>query len=381
MLSYLDLRHFKCFKSLHLPLAPLTLLSGRNASGKSSALQALVLLHQTMREHEWSRRLMLNGKSIKLGTVVDVVNESQGGRCFEIGVTDNEQNFLWSFASSEEENRSLALSLNVDSITINESINELPQLLRYLFPSTDEIPSLANRLRNLTYITAERIGPREIYTLEDKQLVSSVGHKGEYAASLFYWGKIDQKEVLEDLLIKTESSPYLFRQVPARMRQFFPGFGLDVDRVKNANAVTLGLHNSDAESFRRPINTGFGLTQVLPIVIAALSAQKEDILLIENPEVHLHPEGQALMGQFLAEVARAGVQVILETHSDHILNGIRLAVHKGIVEPKQTCFHYFERNQEGNSKITSPKINEKGRMDDWPDGFFDEWDKALFELV
>ena len=75
MLNSLSLKYFKCFESLHLPLAPLTMLSGTNASGKSSVLQALGLLHQTMREHEWSTRLMLNGKSIKLGTVLDVVNE------------------------------------------------------------------------------------------------------------------------------------------------------------------------------------------------------------------------------------------------------------------------------------------------------------------
>ncbi len=75
MLTQLDLRHFKCFELLHLPLCPLTLLAGTNASGKSSALQALVLLHQIMREHEWSLRLMLNGESVQLGTVSDVVDK------------------------------------------------------------------------------------------------------------------------------------------------------------------------------------------------------------------------------------------------------------------------------------------------------------------
>jgi len=78
MLDQLNLRFFKCFERLDLPLAPLTLLSGANASGKSSALQALVLLHQTMREHEWSTRLMLNGGSVQLGTVLDVVDKVHG---------------------------------------------------------------------------------------------------------------------------------------------------------------------------------------------------------------------------------------------------------------------------------------------------------------
>ena len=75
MITKINLRHFKCFELLRLPLSPLTILSGANSSGKSSVLQALVLLHQTMREQEWSTRLMLNGDVIRLGTVADVVDE------------------------------------------------------------------------------------------------------------------------------------------------------------------------------------------------------------------------------------------------------------------------------------------------------------------
>ena len=86
--------------------------------------------------------------------------------------------------------------------------------------------------------------------------------------------------------------------------------------------MTLGLRTSEAEEFHRPVHTGFGLTQSLPIVVAALSAGKGEILLIENPEVHLHPAGQAMMGEFMADAARAGVQVVVETHSDHVLNGV-----------------------------------------------------------
>jgi predicted ATPase len=381
MLNSLTLKYFKCFESLDLPLAPLTLLSGTNAAGKSSALQALVLLNQTMREHEWSTRLMLNGKSIKLGTLLDVVNESQGGKSIEIGITDNQQTVLWSFVGSGEQERSSELSLIANSVTVDQKIHQQPALLRHLLPDTNDISPLINQIKNLTYITAERIGPREVYALEDRQIASVVGATGEHAVSILYWGLMEQKTVLDELICGSEERNTLFPQVTAWMQYFFPGCLLAVEKIQNVNAVTLRLKTSIATEFHRPINVGFGLTQVLPIVVAALSAKKADILLIENPEVHLHPAGQALMGQFLAEVASAGVQVIIETHSDHILNGIRLAVNKEIIEPEQTCFHYFQRNQEGKSIVTTPKINKKGRMDDWPDGFFDEWDKALFELV
>ena len=103
MLTRLDLRFFKCFELLRLPLAPLTLLTGLNASGKSSVLQALVLLHQTMREHEWSTRLVLNGASVRLGTMPDVVDEVSGRRSFEIGLEDNENAYHWVFEGDRQD--------------------------------------------------------------------------------------------------------------------------------------------------------------------------------------------------------------------------------------------------------------------------------------
>ena len=75
MFDLLELRHFKCFKLLRLPLSSLTVLSGTNASGKSSVLQSLMLLHQTMRDHEWADRLVLNGDVAQLGTVSDVADQ------------------------------------------------------------------------------------------------------------------------------------------------------------------------------------------------------------------------------------------------------------------------------------------------------------------
>ena len=104
MLTRIDLRHFKCFETLKLPLRPLTLLSGANASGKSTVMQALVLLHQTMREHEWSSRLMLNGSAVRLGTAIDVIDQVHGRRDFGITLLDGESSrFLWEFEGERAE--------------------------------------------------------------------------------------------------------------------------------------------------------------------------------------------------------------------------------------------------------------------------------------
>ena len=160
---------------------------------------------------------------------------------------------------------------------------------------------MAARLRGLTYITAERVGPQEAYPLEDPYDVV-VGARGEHAVSVLHWGR---DEPVWPALALPGATRTLLRQVQGRMRALFPGCGVDLQQVPQTNAVTLGLRTSDETGFHRPIHTGFGLTQILPIVVAALSANAGDLMLIENPEVHLHPAGQASMGGFLAEVARA----------------------------------------------------------------------------
>jgi predicted ATPase len=90
------------------------------------------------------------------------------------------------------------------------------------------------------------------------------------------------------------------------------------------------------------------------------------------------------MGELLALAASCGVQVVIETHSDHVLNGIRLAVHGGKLEPEDVQLHYFQRQEKQGqafTEVVSPRIDRNGRIDNWPDGFFDEWEKNLITLL
>ena len=374
MLTRIDLRHFKCFTELKLPLCPLTLLSGANASGKSSVLQAIVLLHQTMCEQEWSTRLMLNGETVQLGAAADVIDQVHGRGGCGIALQDGEKEYRWEFTGEHKE-----LSLTVRRVSMNGSVKNKPKSLHYLLLELrGEAESLAERLRTLTYLTAERLGPRESYILEDPQHTPVVGPRGEHAVSVLYSGR--ETSVLEGLEI-ADAPRNRLRQAEARMARFFPGCELEVKKIFRVNAVTLGLRTSRDTDFQRPIHTGFGLTQVLPIVTAALSANVEDLLLIENPEVHLHPAGQAEMGEFLAEAAAAGVQVLVETHSDHILNGIRRAVKKGILPAEDAALHFFRPRrgdeQDGDAQVQTLILDNEGGIDDWPDGFFDQFDKDM----
>ena len=379
MLTRIDLRHFKCFERLRLPLCPLTLLSGANASGKSSAMQALVLLHQTMREHEWSSRLMLNGAAMRLGAAADVIDQVHGDRGFSIALESGDgAQFQWEFKSEPD-----AMSMSVQKARGRTGDGarwdaDATGPLRYLLPAPASDHLLIDRLRGLTYLTAERLGPREHYVFDDPQLTPVVGSRGEYAVSVLHSGR--DIRVLDRLAIQ-DAPPTRFRQAEARMAQFFPGCVLAIDRVPRANAVTLGIRVSAGTDFLRPVHTGFGLTQVLPIVVAALSAGEGDLLLVENPEVHLHPAGQATMGEFMAEVAAAGVQVIIETHSDHVLNGVRRAVKERTLPGHDVALYFFRPRRgdaaDGEAQVYTPGMKADGDIDSWPEGFFDQFDKDM----
>jgi predicted ATPase len=372
VLTRLDLEHFKCFDLLKLPIGRLTFLSGSNASGKSSVLQSLVLLHQTIREQEWSTRLLLNGGELRLGTITDVVDKLTGRRTFGIGLIDSNCETRWTFEGADRRD----MSAVVTAVRVGNTEQLAPAALRFLLPPSapPEQEDLATRLLRLCFLTAERIGPREVYPLEDPNATQVVGPRGENAASLLHWGR--DQAVLDTLAIN-DRPPTLFHQVEAYMQEFFPGCSLEVQQVPQSNGVTLGLRTSSATDFHRPVHVGFGLTQVFPIIVAALSRKANDLLLIENPEVHLHPAGQARMGEFLSKIAAAGIQVLIETHSDHVLNGIRRSVKGGVTKHEEVAIHFFKDRETKGDQIISPLIDANGNIDVWPSGFFDQFDKDM----
>jgi len=131
----------------------------------------------------------------------------------------------------------------------------------------------------------------------------------------------------------------------------------------------------------RAANVGFGLTYVLPILTAILSSAPGALLLIENPEAHLHPKGQSRMGELLARAASCGIQIIVETHSDHILNGIRLAVRNRKLASSDVQIHFFQRGEhDGVIDVSTLRVDRNGSIDEWPDGFFDQSERDLMAL-
>ena len=166
------------------------------------------------------------------------------------------------------------------------------------------------------------------------------------------------------------------------MAEIFPGFQYAVTPVPGTDLATLGLATEGNPELIRPQNTGFGLSYTLPIFVACLAAPENGLVLIENPEAHLHPAAQSKFAAFLAMIVSSGVQIILETHSDHIINGVRKAVRAKVIN-KQNALIYFFRQAENTEqdKVTRIEIDGKGNLTDWPKGFFDQLDDDFEALT
>ena len=150
--------------------------------------------------------------------------------------------------------------------------------------------------------------------------------------------------------------------------------------------VNLGISFSSAGSVStneyRSVNVGFGITYTLPVVVSLLSSAPGDLVFIENPEAHLHPRAQSKLGELIARAASSGVQVIFETHSDHVLNGIRIAIKTGLLKSEQAAVLFFSKGEESKStSVTTLNIDQNGRIDNWPSGFFDEFEKSIESLI
>ena len=336
MIESVELRNFKCFKSQTVKLGPLTLLTGLNGMGKSTLIQSLLLLRQSAQNHMLPERgLMLNGHLVSLGMARDVLCE--GAESDEIGISVRvpEGTYDWLFRYHDQYDDVLT--------TIGRPVQP---------------PCIALFDREFHYLSAERLGPRTMhdmssYAVEQEQ---QLGPDGRYAIAYLENHAVDDTAM--ELLYRTvdelrqanskepgsQAGRAVRFQVAAWLGEISPGSQLTVQPYPELNQIRLGIGFQDervrSKAFTAP-NVGFGLSYVLPVLVAILASTPGTLIIVENPESHLHPKGQVAMGRLLVHAAAAGMQVIAETHSDHVLNGVRLATKLKVVSPESVAIHYF----------------------------------------
>jgi len=335
MIKKLKLQGFKCFIDEDFDIEPLTVLSGLNSSGKSSVLQSV--------------RILKDKKPL------------DGHGPFSEFVSSHAVRFTIT-AHNSEDNECLLSYGSDDIITEGDLFDD-----HSLF----------------SYISAGRLGPKTFLPIWTETILSDVGQQGEYV--LDFLDRYSEFSGLpEKLCHKASNSTSVRLNIAAWLNLISPGVEFEYFLNRKADIGTAEF------SKRRPTNVGFGLSYTLPIIanvlvyasLIANKINKSALILIENPEAHLHPTGQTRMGEFLAFAAASGVQIIIETHSDHILNGIRLAVKEQHLSRDDTSFYFFSYDFDAEkSNVDRPVLDEFGMFDEWPDGFFDETEKILGKLI
>lgn len=375
MLSSINLTAFKAFDELRLTLGNLTLLSGINSAGKSSVLQALSLVRQSfdaaMLDQGTRNELLLNGPLVELGTVADIYCEYARRKPATI---------TFGFHGREADESVLLTGTGV--------AEELKADVLRLDPGTHiAVNSATAFLRNpFNYLRADRVSPELTYPRSHREVVQrhSLGARGEFTAH--YLSHYRDELVLNRSVRAHEAGPRLMSQVTHWMGKISPGVRIEPEAIAKTDFVTVrfgfgsrtGLTSS--ESYR-PTHVGFGLTYTLPIIVALVSTPPGGMILVENPEAHVHPSGQAMLGRLMCLAAAGGAQVLVETHSDHVLNGVRIAAKEGVIDRDRLRLHFFVRGPAGRMDVESPVVEANGRLSRWPHGFFDQWDLDLDKLI
>ncbi|GGK73330.1 AAA family ATPase [Streptomyces flaveus] len=366
MITALGIQNLKCFSDAEFDLRPLTVLTGLNGSGKSTVIQALLLARQAARQ-PGSSMIQLNGPyGLALGEAQELLHPA--ARQPEIGVRlrSDSSDTDWSYRFGVPSER--ALHLTVEEEPYQEALFHLA----WTQPES-----------GFTYLCAERLGPRDLLSVSGEPPDDlGVGVRGEHTAQVLALRQerltTRRLTVREPLRHPDSDVPLLRNQAEAWAShiirpiqitaQWAPGIAASTIRFKEAGPYGEVI---------RPANTGFGFSYALPIIVAGLMTEPGDVLIVENPEAHLHPAGQSRLGRFLAQVAGSGAQVIVETHSDHVLNGARLGVaEEGPLSSHEAIVHYFGR--EGSVPI---ELTDRGELTNWPSGFFDQIEDDLGRLA
>lgn len=349
MISKIKMLNYKCFSNSKMDFSKLTILAGANAAGKSSIIQALLLAYNSLNTHE---------KTIDVSKALGI---QAGGPQSLVA-----QNMI----ELDNADFCLMLSDGKKCSDIHYKIDKLSPLK--LCFETNKI----NILGELFYLNAERMGPRISYPagIDDK-----IVNNGSNAAYLMDRADMEGRKVHNSLALNGPASKFSIH-VEEWMNTILGdvSFCVSTDLVKATTDIKYS--NSLANQEVLPTMTGFGISYILSIVVAGLwcSCLEHSVLIIENPEAHLHPYSQSQMGKFLMLLANAGVQVIVETHSEHIIDGARIQA-ACIKKTNDICVNFLMAKDD-KVKIKKIEVSETGELSEWPVGFFDQKSQDLREL-
>lgn len=377
-ISSIILQDFKCFKELELRCAPLTVLTGYNAAGKSSVLHSLLLMAQALRTNPWSNRLALNGDLVRLGSAGDVIRHGADSHSIRLGVRGHLEQITWAFGY-ERDLAARGLMALVRAEYENPLLSELSE--DRLVPGPESSSSgLLRVLEETVFVGPERSMQLATYPVPRApwQARGDVSMNGEYAP---YW-YLECADEIVDITRRhgrdKDARETVRSQVDAWMDELFPGARVNADRLTPDAPVQLTFRMRNGGRVP-PANVGYGMAYGFPMLVTMLTATDDSVIVIDSGEAHLHPRAQSAVGRLLGQMAGAGLQIFVETHSDHLLNGVRLAVRDQLLQPEDVALHFFDFGTD-SAQVTSLSVDRNGAISDWPKGFFDQAERDLSVL-
>ena len=408
MLKKININNYKCVSnSDDLKVGKVTILAGPNSSGKSSLVQPLI---QFFSEYK-NRTLKLNGTFLKLGKYEYLKSRfrQKEGRiklAFECELGDEECSLTYTFDDPELNQSQLELEqldINIFNKKSQEEISavgyhhyeseymdfrysvEKPHNIEVL-DSEERFPALKKLSKkhsldiieyfnelSVAYVSANRVGAKDLFPgyLPDNNM-KIVGSSGEFSAALLKsmrspYVKLDSTFSREVKESEETSFSVLFDE------WFQYIFNYRAPEVKDASVENISISFDKGDY---PQHVGFGLSYCIPILVQGLCMKTGDVFVVENPEAHIEPTIQSRLMEFIFTLADNGIQVFIETHSDHIINSARVEFLQRKWKVQDLSFWFVKREEGVASSIESIFVNDSD-LTSWPEGFFDEYSKNL----
>lgn len=362
MINKLRIKNFKSLKDISLDFGMFNLLCGTNSSGKTSIIHSILLLSQSSKSND---SISLNGRLVKLGKFSDVKNfESSLSEEIKIsGIKSNKEEFF----------------LNIIETEVLEDL--------VLKKECKNIESFEYE-KNMYYLSANRIGISDVHEAGFES--EHFGINGEYTIDYLVKNKdiaISDEYVYDK--VKDEASN-LYNEVDYWLNRIV-GAHIKGEEVEKTNKSVVTFSQFDNEKFVRSIHTGSGISYLISIIITcfgiSIISKEKDIIpmiIIENPEIHLHPKAQSMLTEFLIFMSTR-MQIIIETQSDHVFNRFRIEIYKRRIKNENLINElgtvHFLKYESNNSIGNRIEFTNDGRVINHKEDLFDQFDIDILRLL
>jgi predicted ATPase len=346
----------------------LNIITGTNSSGKSTLLQAVLLFFQTYMGAGATLTLPtgLNGNLISLGDFRENKSVNVSDSKITIGLRFNNypgfDNCPDKFAEvyfEEDENLQCSAGNNAENDIIN------------MIDGNSDNSAVSDTIK---YLSCQRVGAQDVFNKNYSS--GGIGQNGEYA---IYYFERNKSNIVENSLIRDTSSETLSAQVNYWLK-YIVNATITTEDTQRTDIVKASYKVGNSRA-ARPKNVGSGISYLVSLLILCLSSEKNDIMIIENPEIHLHPKAQSKVCEFLYFIAKSGRQIFAETHSDHIFNGIRAGIATGEFNPEHITVNFLDLDERNCTKNTVIEFGKRGRILNCTPGLFDQFDIDLNKML